>query len=278
MEAQATEALKAVGDIFTTGHVLLALLIVVSALILNRLVHVIATMLSHRFGRFRMQIAGLEPVVRLLVWSTVTYLIVVEVFRPPQNQLLAMLASIGLAVGLAAQDLIRNLISGLTILFERPFRVGDMVRVNEHYGEITGIGLRSVQLHTFDDSIVTIPNSTITNTSVANSNSGALDEMVVVNFTVPGSVNTETVKEIAWEAATCSPYAYLKKPITVLVEDQFNRSFLTRVTVKAYVLDVRLERLFASDILERIKQTLLTRSLLTEKLILQALVSDRADF
>jgi small-conductance mechanosensitive channel len=277
MEAQATEALKTVGQIFTAGHMLLALLIVVAAFMFNRLVQVVAAMLSHRFSRLRMQIAGIVPVIRLLVWSTVTYLIVVEVFRPPQNQLLALLASVGLAVGLAAQDLIRNLISGFTILFERPFRVGDMVRVNEHYGEITSIGLRSVQLHTFDDSIVTIPNSTITNTSVSNSNSGALDEMVVVNFSVPGSVDTETVKEIAWEAATCSPYAYLKKPITVLVEDQFNRTFLTRVTVKAYVLDVRLERLFASDILERIKQTLLARGLLSEKLVLQALAADHAD-
>jgi small-conductance mechanosensitive channel len=277
MEAQATEALKTVSEIFTAGHVLLALLIVVVAYTLNRLVRAVATVLSHRFGRFRMQIAGMVPMIRLTVWATAIYLIVVDVFQPPQGQLLALLASVGLAVGLAAQDLIRNVISGLTILFERPFRVGDMVRIGEHYGEITGIGLRSVQLHTFDDSTVTIPNSTVTSTSVSNSNSGALDEMVVVNFTVPGSVDTETVKEIAWEAATCSPYAYLKKPIAVLVEDQFNRTFLTRVTVKAYVLDVRLERVFASDILERLKKTLLARGLLSEQLVLQALAADRAD-
>jgi small-conductance mechanosensitive channel len=277
MEAQATEALKTVSEIFTTGHVLLALLIVVAGYAFNRLLRAVATVLSHRFGRFRMQITGLVPMVRLLVWATVTYLILVDVFRPPQGQLLALLASVGLAVGLAAQDVIRNLISGLIILFERPFRVGDMVRVGDHYGEITGIGLRSVQLHTFDDSIITIPNSTVTSTSVSNSNSGALDEMVVVSFTLPASVDTEAVKALAWEAATCSPYAYLKKPVTVLVEDLFNRTFLTRVTVKAYVLDVRLERIFASDILERIKNALLERGLLSEKLVLQALAADRAD-
>ena len=277
MESQATETLKAVSEIFTTGHVLLALLIVVVAYAFNRLVGAIASVLSHRFSRFRMQITGMVPMVRLLVWATATYLIVVDVFQPPQGQLLALLASIGLAVGLAAQDVIRNLISGLIILFERPFRVGDMVRIGEHYGEITSIDLRSVQLHTFDDSLVTIPNSTVTSTAVINSNSGALTEMVVVNFVIPASLDTEAVKELTWEAATCSPYAFLKKPVTVLVEDLFNRTFLTRVTVKAYVLDVRLERLFASDILERIKNTLLTRGLLSEQLVLKALAADRAD-
>lgn len=277
MESPTTDTLKSVGEIFTAGRVMLTLLIVLVAYAFNRLAGVVASLLSHRFGRYRMQITGMVPVVRLLVWITATYLIVVDIFEPPQSQLLALLASVGLAVGLAAQDVIRNLISGLIILFERPFRVGDMVRIGEHYGEVTSIDLRSVQLRTFDDSNVTIPNNTVTSTSVSNSNSGALDEMVVVNFTIPASLDIETVKELSWEAAACSPYAYLRKPVTVLVEDVFNRTFLTRVTVKAYVLDVRLERLFASDILERIKNTLQARGLLSEQLVLSALAADHAD-
>ena len=276
MDAHPIETLKTVGQLFTAGHILLAVLIVAAGYALNRLAGTAAQALSRRFSRFRMQIVGLVPILRLAVWAIVTYLIVVDVFQPPETQLLALLASVGLAVGLAAQDVIRNLISGVTILFERPFRVGDMVRIGEHYGEITSIGLRSVQLHTFDDSLVTIPNSTVTGQSASNSNNGALDEMVVVSFTVPASLDVETVKDIAWEAAACSPYAYLKKPINVLVEDLFNRTFLTRVTVKAYVLDVRYERVFASDILERVKETLLARRLLTPELVLSALATDRA--
>lgn len=276
MDTDTTNALKAVGELFTAGHILAALLIVAAAYVINRLAGTVAQVLARRFSRFRMQIVGLVPMLRLAVWAITIYLIVVDVFQPPQSQLLALLASVGLAVGLAAQGVIGNVISGIIILFERPFRVGDMVRIGEHYGEITSIGLRSVQLHTFDDSLVTVPNSTVTGQSVSNSNSGALDEMVVVSFTVPASLDVETVKEIAWEAAACSPYAFLKKPINVLVEDLFNRTFLTRVTVKAYVLDVRLERLFASDILERVKETLIARRLLTPELVLSALAAGRA--
>jgi len=75
----------------------------------------------------------------------------------------------------------------------------------------------------------------------------------------------------AWEAVPSSPYVYLKKPVLVLVEDTFNRTFLTRFAVKAYVLDVRLERVFASDVQERIKKVLLDRGLLAPDLVIGAL-------
>jgi len=263
-----------VAEILSTRHILAALVLIAFAWVLLKVLHLFAQWSARRFSRYRMQIIGLYPVARLLVWIFTVYLIVAEVFQPPANSLLAILASVGLAVGLAAQDVIRNVISGVLILFEKPFRVGDMVKIGEHYGEVVGIGLRSVQLHTFDDSLVTIANGTVTSQAVSNSNSGALDEMVVTSFTVPASLDVETVKHLASEAAACSPYVYLKKPVTVLVEDIFNRSFLTRFTVKAYVLDVRHERLFASDILERIKKALLDRGLLTSELVLAALTAD----
>jgi small-conductance mechanosensitive channel len=149
--------------------------------------------------------------------------------------------------------------------------VGDMVKIDGHYGEVQSIGLRSVSIRTFDDNTITVPNATVMGQPVANANSGALNEMVVVSFLLPASVDIKKVKELAWEAAACSPYAYLRKPIVVLVEDVFNRSFLNRFVIKAYVLDVRFERRFASDVLERVKNGLLERNILSEELITSAL-------
>ena len=214
------------------------------------------------------------PVLRILIWVSAIYIIVVNIFAPPPNSLLALMASAGLAVGLAAQDVIRNVISGVTILFEKPFRVGDMVKIGDSYGEIKSIGLRSVQLLTFDDSLVTVPNAVVTSQAVSTSNTGELDEMVVVSFNVPASLDVELVRNLAWEAAASSPYVYLKKPITVITEDLFNRTFLTRFNVKAYVLEIRYERLFASDIMERVKKALRDQGLLTDELVRGALLAD----
>ena len=265
------DPITSVTDIFTAGHILTALIVIAVVWLLLKVIQYLASVLAHRFTRYRIQITGTVPLLRIVIWAITVYIVIAKVFNPPESTLLAMVASIGLAVGLAAQDVIRNIISGALILFEQPFRVGDMVNIDNHYGEVLSIGLRSISLRTFDDSIVTVPNATVTGQSISNSNSGALDEMVVVSFVLPASVDVTIIKELAWDAAACSPYVYLRKPILVLIEDFFSRTFLNRFTIKAYVLDVKFERKFASDILERIKKALLSKNIITNEIVLDAL-------
>lgn len=267
-----TATLTTFTDLFSAGHIIVALLVFITGWLLVKITQSIVAMLATRFVRHRLQITRMFPIFRVLIWSVVVYLIVVKVFEPPQNTLLAMLASMGLALGLAAQDILRNILSGILILFEQPFRIGDMVKIEENYGEILSIDLRSVRMRTFDDNIITIPNATVMSQSVSNANGGALDEMVVVEFTLPATVDAQRVKALALEATSSSPYVYLKKPINVIIEDVFDRTFLTRFKVKAYVLDTRLERVFASDVLERIKKVLIDEKLLTEEIVLGQLI------
>jgi small-conductance mechanosensitive channel len=215
--------------------------------------------LANRFSRYRLLISELYPVLRLLAWIASFAYILFVIIHPPLNTLLTISASAGLAVGLGAQDLVRNIVAGILILFERPFHVGDMIEVGDHYGEVINIGLRAVQIRTFDDSVVTFPNSMVQTGSVSNSNTGQLNEMVVVKFHLPATVPIAPVRQIAWEAAVCSPYVQLDKPIRVLVEDHYDRAFLTRFTIKAYVHEIRLERVLASDISERVKTALVKR-------------------
>jgi small-conductance mechanosensitive channel len=147
-----------------------------------------------------------------------------------------------------------------------------MIEVGDHYGEVTNIGLRSIRVQTFGDSTVTLPNALVLGQAVSNSNSGALDEMVEVHFTLPAHLDLTLVRNLAQESASSSPYVYLKKPIRVLIEDHFDRTFLTRLTIKAYVLDIRFERLLASDITERFKNALLERQLIPETQLGQVIV------
>ncbi|UCG39036.1 MAG: mechanosensitive ion channel [bacterium] len=259
------ENIQNLTDLVTANRVFLALLVLAAAWLFLHAFLILSRVLSRRFTRYRMLISSLFPVVRLLVWTGSVAIILFKVFHPPANTVLAVSASAGLAVGLGAQDLIRNIIAGVLILMERPFRVGDMIQVSGEYGEVTAIGLRSIRIQTFDDSSVTIPNAVVASQTVSNSNSGALYEMVVAQFVLPATVDVLRVKQLARDAAASSPYVDLKKPITVLVEDHFEWVFLTRFKVKAYVLDIRYERLFASDIIERVKQASAAEGLLPEQ-------------
>lgn len=211
------------------------------------------TLLAERFGTQRLRLMKLVPIVRIFTWVLGVYVVIVEIFSPSTNALLAFAASAGVAIGFASQDILKNIFGGIVIILDRPFQVGDKIQVGGYYGEVVSIGLRTVRIVTPDDSLVSIPNSELVNQSVSNSNAGALDCQVVVEFVLPSDVDLVLAKKILFEAAATSRYIYLKKPIAVVVQDDFEEWFLTKVKVKAYVLDNRYENAFASEITETAK-------------------------
>ena len=74
------------------------------------------------------------------------------------TSLVAGLGLGGLAIALAAQDTIRNLLGGVTIFADRPFQVGDWVVLNNIEGTVEHVGFRSSRVRTFYNSVVTVPN------------------------------------------------------------------------------------------------------------------------
>ena len=62
--------------------------------------------------------------------------------------------ALAFAVGFALRDLVASFIAGVTILFDRPFQVGDRVTYGGEYGDIIKIGLRSVRMSTLDHNII----------------------------------------------------------------------------------------------------------------------------
>ena len=74
----------------------------------------------------------------------------------------------GLAFALAAQETLKNILGGLSILTDKPFKLGDWVEIDKYQGEVVEIGLRSTRLKTTTGEYVTIPNNIIASTSVVN--------------------------------------------------------------------------------------------------------------
>jgi MscS family membrane protein len=86
----------------------------------------------------------------------------------PAFSVLAGLGVGGLAVALAAQSTIANLIGSLLIAMEKPFRVGQYVKVGTSEGTVEDVGFRSTRIRTPDNSLVSIPSSTVVSTTVEN--------------------------------------------------------------------------------------------------------------
>ncbi|MGB3330498.1 MAG: mechanosensitive ion channel domain-containing protein [Thermomicrobiales bacterium] len=75
--------------------------------------------------------------------------------------LVTFLSASTVAISLSLQDVLRNFVSGLILLFERPFQVGDRIKVRDVVGEVQGIDLRTTLIRNSDGYLVMVPNSTI---------------------------------------------------------------------------------------------------------------------
>ena len=203
------------------------------------------------------------PVVKIVSWLIVSYVVIKGIFNPPVESLIAFGASIGVAVGFAAQDLLKNIFGGFVILIDRPFKVGDKIEVGNVYGEVLDMSLRSTRIQTPDDSLVTLPNGELLNQPISNANSGESNCQVVAEIFLPVTIDTNEVRKIAMEAAQTSRFVYLAKPVVVLFFNEIRHDKLCyKMRLKAYVMDIRYEFLFKSEMTETVISDLLKAGLL----------------
>jgi small-conductance mechanosensitive channel len=223
----------------------------------------IIKLLAERQTKYRLVIKSIIPIVKIFGWIFIIFVIVAGIFQPPMATVFAFAASIGVAVGFASQDILKNIFGGITILFDRPFKVGDKIESGKYYGEVVEIGLRSTRIVTPDDSRVSIPNGELMNQSVSNANSGESNCQVVAEVYLPVYVNTYEVRELATEAVKVSRYVYLNKPITVHFSHEVReKEEYLKMKIKAYVLDIRDEFKFKSDIVELVIRELVYKEIL----------------
>jgi small-conductance mechanosensitive channel len=262
-----TKALKppSIFNIISLGKIIWTLIFLMVGFYIIRIIIKIIEVFAEKRTKNRFALKSIAPIIRIFGWIIIIYIIIAGIFKPPFETLIAVTASIGIAVGLASQDILKNIFGGIIILFDRPFQVGDKIELDKYYGEVVKIGLRSTRIVTQDDSTVTIPNGELMIKSVSNTNFGESNCQVVAEIYLPISVNTEQARQIAIETAQVSKYIYLNKPIVVLFVNEVKqrRSYL-KMRIKAYVLDLRYEFLFKSDMTEIVLRELLNREIISK--------------
>lgn len=257
---------NSIEDFFKFEKIVYSTIILLAGFFLLKIITKALQFFAGRSNRHKISLKGIILIVKLAGWSLIAYFIIVIVIQPPFGTIIALAVVFGIAVGLAAQDLIKNIFGGIVILFDRPFQTGDKIRVGENYGQVLKIGLQSTRIVTDDDSVVCIPNSEIMNQSVTNSNSGESNCQVAAEIYLPIDIDTVAVRDIALEVARVSKYVYLKKPISVLFSNEVKerRSFL-KMRLKAYVLDIRHEFAFKSEMTELIVRELIGEGVLKKE-------------
>ena len=130
--------------------------------------------LARLFSRFGLD-ASLELLalnVALGVWIAVGLYLVFQQFGINLLPILGGLGIAGVAVGFAAQDLLSNVLAGITLLLDRPFTIGDWIRVNDWEGQVQRLTLRTTRLRTRDNELISIPNNKVAGNDVVNLSAG----------------------------------------------------------------------------------------------------------
>ena len=81
---------------------------------------------------------------------------------------LAIFGAAGIAIGLALQDSLSNFAEGLLILIFKPFKVGDLIQVNDKLGDVVKLDILHTRIKTFDGRIITMPNGNVSNSDLDN--------------------------------------------------------------------------------------------------------------
>lgn len=128
-------------------------------------------------------------------------------------QNLAIVAgALSVGIGFGLQNIVNNFVSGLILLFERPVKPGDWVRVGETEGYIKKISIRYTQIQTFDHADVLVPNSELISSPVTNWMLHDKLGRVIVKIGVAYGTNTRRVSEILNQIAREHPFVLSKDP------------------------------------------------------------------
>jgi MscS family membrane protein len=114
---------------------------------------------------------AMVPVARKILKPIIIAIIAVVVLQNAGMNVGGLLAGLGiggLAIALAGKNTLENLFGSIVISFDRPFRIGDWVKVGDIQGTVEDLGLRSTRLRTLDRSLVTIPNAQMADAKVEN--------------------------------------------------------------------------------------------------------------
>lgn len=171
----------------------------------------------------------LLPVVRR-VSALIIYFIAVSMILPVFGQdVTALITTAGvasLAVALAAQDTISNMLGGFVILVDRPFKVGDLVELTDgKMGEVIEIGLRSTRIRQFDGNALVMPNKDLANSRIVNyalpTPQAAIRQIIGVGY----STDIEHAKQVLQTVIGAHPEV-LKDPAPGVSFTKFGESSL----------------------------------------------------
>ena len=168
-----------------------------------------------------------QVLLRKIVFYLLAGVVVASSLRELGFQLSVLLGAAGVltvALGFAAQTSASNIISGLFLLADRPFQIGDLIQVGETTGVVNSIELISVKLRTFQNALVRIPNEELIKSQVINLTNYPI-RRIDIEVGVAYKENISRVRELLLEVADLNPLC-MEEPAPLFIFKGYGESSL----------------------------------------------------
>lgn len=187
---------EAIKNFFTTAgmDLLRGIIILVVGFFLVRWVVKIIERNEHKMKMEPTLRGFVKNLIRILLYVLVI-LTAVNTMGVPMTSIITLLGSAGVAVSLALQGVLGNLIGGFILLLFKPIRAGEYVKIGENEGTVKNIGTFYTEIATADNRHINLPNGTLTNTAIVNY-SRAGTRRLDLTFSVGYEQNIDKVYEV----------------------------------------------------------------------------------
>ncbi|MEG3129877.1 DUF3772 domain-containing protein [Pantoea cypripedii] len=137
------------------------------------------------------------------LFSNVGYVLIIlltlSIMGLQWNKLAWIVSALSVGIGFGLQEIVKNFISGLILLTERPVKVGDLVSISGIEGDIRRINVRATEIQLSDKSTVIVPNSQFISQNVRNATMGNAQGVVTIPLTFPLDIDPVRVRELLLE-------------------------------------------------------------------------------
>ena len=143
----------------------------------------------------------------------------------PMTSIIALIGSIGLALGLALQGGLSNIAGGVLIMIFKPFKVGDFIDNGTYSGTVKEINIFNTIISTYDNKMVVIPNGCLSNSTVVNY-SKYPERMLDIPVTVDYTSDLKQVKKVLEKIAKDCQYRIEDKDIVIALKEHSDSSLI----------------------------------------------------
>lgn len=203
--------------------------------------------------RLRLPMLRAIPILRLCVSIGALAAIVPVFVEPSLQNVVAIVASVSLALAFVLKDYASSIVAGIVTILEGPYQPGDWIEMDGSYGEVKLIGVRAVHLVTAYDNEVIVPHSRLWSKKISNATSGSRSVLCVADFYLHPDHDADAACRCLAEVGETGALLKPDTKVSVVVKE---RPWGTQYSVKAYVKESREQFAFVTDLTIRGKAAL----------------------